>query len=154
MYRVIRPLSWAVVAVVAVASSGASPAQDRPPPAAQPKQPPVMVRKLTHSQKVFEAIAREDYDLLRTHADGLAACIKDATWRINDTERYVLLSTDFGRGVEALRKAAKDKKGDAATLAFIDMTLACVRCHRYLRDEGLARAPDLGPLAVPVADRK
>jgi hypothetical protein len=106
-----------------------------------------MVRKLTHAQKVLEALAREDYDLLRTHADGLAACVKDATWRINDTERYLMFSNDFSRSAASLQKAAKDKKGDAAALAFIDMTLTCVKCHRYLRDEGITRAPDLSPLA-------
>lgn len=146
MRRAIRP---ALLSVVALAAAGISPAQDRPAaqPKVQPKQLPVMVRKLTHAQKVFEALAREDYDLLRTSADGLAACVKDATWRINDSERYLMFSTDFSREVASLQKAAKDKRGDAATLAFIDMTLTCVKCHRYLRDEGIARVPDLGPLA-------
>jgi hypothetical protein len=112
-----------------------------------------MVRKLTHAQKVFEALAREDYPQLRTHADGLAECVKDATWRINDSERYLMSSTDFSRGVASLQKAAKDKKGDAATLAFIDMTLTCVKCHRYLRDEGITRLPDIAPPA-PAALRR
>ncbi|MBN9522842.1 hypothetical protein J0H58_30715 [bacterium] len=142
MRRAARLVLWSAVALFA---AGVSPAQDRP--AAQPKQLPVMVRKLTHAQKVLEALAREDYDLLRTHADGLAACVKDATWRINDTERYLLFSNDFAREAASLQKAAKDKRGDAATLAFIDMTLTCVKCHRYLRDEGIVRVPDLGPLA-------
>ncbi len=141
MRRAVHPALWSAVALFAV---GVSPAQDRP--AAQPKQPPVMVRKLTHAQKVLEALAREDYDLLRTHADGLAACVKDATWRINDSEQYLMFSNDFAREAASLQKAAKDRRGDAATLAFIDMTLTCVKCHRYLRDEGIAQVPDLGPL--------
>jgi hypothetical protein len=140
MRRTVRPVLWSAVALVAV---GVSPAQP------QPKQPPVMVRKLTHAQKVLEALAREDYAQLATHADGLAACVKDATWRINQTERYVMFSTDFSRGIAGLQKAAKDKKNDAATLAFIDMTMTCVKCHRYLRDEGITRVPDLGPLPPP-----
>ena len=141
MRRTVRPVLWSAVALVAV---GVSPAQDRP--AAQPKkQLPVMVRKLTHSQKVLEALAREDYTLLGTHADGLAACVKDVTWRINDSDRYLMFSTDFSRSVASLQKAAKDKKGDTATLAFIDMTMTCVKCHRYLRDEGITRVPDLAP---------
>jgi hypothetical protein len=145
MRRTVRPVLWSGVALLAV---GISPTRDRA--AAQPKkQPPVMVRKLTHSQKVLEALAREDYTLLGTHADGLAACVKDVTWRINDSERYLMFSNDFSREVASLQKAAKDKKGDAATLAFIDMTLTCVKCHRYLRDEGITRVPDLGPLAPP-----
>ncbi len=142
MRHSLRPALWSAVALL---TAGISPAQDRP--AAQPKQPPVMVRKLTHSQKVLEALAREDFALLRTHAAGLAACVTDATWRINDSERYLMFSNDFSREVASLQKAAKDKRGDAATLAFIDMTLTCVKCHRYLRDEGITRVPDIAPLA-------
>ena len=141
MRRTVRPVLWSAVALVAV---GVGTAQPQP----QPKQPPVMVRKLTHAQKVLEALAREDYAQLATHADGLAACVKDATWRINQTERYVMFSADFSRGITGLQKAAKDKKNDAATLAFIDMTMTCVKCHRYLRDEGVTRVPDLGPLPL------
>ncbi|MFO0796594.1 MAG: hypothetical protein U0804_03900 [Gemmataceae bacterium] len=142
MRRTVRPVLWSAIALVTV---GVGSAQDRP---AQPKQKqlPVMVRKLTHAQKVFEALAREDYAQMATHADGLAACVKDVTWRINDTERYLMFSNDFGREVASLQKAAKDKKGDAATLAFIDMTMTCVKCHRYLRDEGISQVPDLRPL--------
>jgi hypothetical protein len=140
MRRTVRPALWSAVALV---TFGVTPAQPQP----QPKQPPVMVRKLTHAQKVLEALAREDYAQMATHADGLAACVKDATWRINQTERYVMFSTDFSRGIASLQKAAKDKKNDAATLAFIDMTMTCVKCHRYLRDEGITRVPDLGPVA-------
>lgn len=80
--------------------------------------------------------------------------VKDATWRINDTDKYLLFSNDFRRSAENLQKAAKDKKIDAAALAHVDMTLTCVRCHRYLRDEGIARGPDLSPLAPKVAAAK
>lgn len=151
-----RPARLALLATIALLTAGVSPAQDRPAaqPKAQPKQLPVMVRKLTHAQKVFEALAREDFDLLRTHADGLAGCVKDVTWRINDSERYTLFTADFAREAASLQKAAKEKRGDAAALAFIDMTLTCVKCHRYLRDEGITRVPDIGPFAPRVAARE
>jgi len=125
---------------------GLGTAQDKPKSVDPPKKPTVMQRKLTHAQKVLEGLAMEDFDKIRNNSDGLIECIKDASWRINDTDKYVLYSNDFLRRVENLQKAAKDKKIDAAALAYVDMTLTCVKCHQYLRDTGISRAPDLSPL--------
>src|SRR5262249_17754953 len=150
-------IAWAVTAAAALLV-GLGPAQEKPKaadpsktnPAAQPKKPTVMQRKLTHAQKLLEGLALEDFDMIRTSADGLIECVKDSTWKLNDTEKYLLFSNDFLRGVENLKKAAKDKKIDAAALAYVDMTLTCVKCHRYLRDEDISLVPDLTPL-VPKA---
>lgn len=100
------------------------------------------------------SLALEDFDKIRTNSDGLIECVKEASWRINDTDKYLLFSNDFLRRVENLRKAAKDKKIDAAALAYVDMTLTCVKCHQYLRDEGIGLAPDLSPLAPKVVATK
>ena len=152
MKNLTHPAGWAVAALVAVLV-GVGKADDKPKPPA-PKKPTVMQRKLTHAQKVLEGLAKEDYDKIRAGADGLVECVKDATWRINDTDKYVLFSGDFLRSAENLRTAAKDKKVDTAALAYVDMTLTCVKCHRYLRDEGITRAPDLSPLAPRAAATK
>lgn len=137
-----RAGGWAVVAALALAAGGGR-ADDKPKPADPPKKPTVMQRKLTHAQKVLEGLATEDYDKIGKNADGLLDCLKEATWKIAQTDRYVMYSDDFRRGVEGMRKAAKDKKIDAAALAYVDITLTCVKCHRYLRDEGIALAPAL-----------
>lgn len=141
-----RAAGWAVVAAAALAA-GHGRADDRPKPADPPKKPTVMQRKLTHAQKVLEGLATEDYKKIGANADGLLDCIKDATWKIAQTDRYELYSGDFRRGVEGMKKAATDKKIDAAALAYVDITLTCVKCHRYLRDEGIALAPGLVPPA-------
>ena len=150
MNALTRPAGWAVVALAAFAL-GHGRAEDLPKkapapaakPAEPPKEPTVMQRKLAHAQKVLEGLATEDYGKIGKNADGLLDCVKDATWKIAQTDRYVLYSDDFRRGVEGMRKAAKDKKIDAAALAYVDITLTCVKCHRYLRDEGIALAPEL-----------
>ena len=134
------------VAAAAVLLVGLGTAQEKPKAADPPKKPTVMQRKLTHSQKILEGLALEDFDKIRKSSDSLIECIKDASWRINDTDKYVLFSNDFLRRVENLQKAAKDKKIDAAALAYVDMTLTCVKCHQYLRDERISHAPDLSTL--------
>lgn len=148
-----RPIIWAVaVAVVLlVGVAPGVPAQDKPKPVTPPKKPTVMQRKLVFAQKVLEGLAKEDFDKMGANADGLIECVKEVTWKLNDTEKYVLYSNDFLRRAENLKKAAQVKNIDAAALAYVDMTLTCVKCHQYLRDEGLSTAPELPPLAPKAA---
>jgi hypothetical protein len=153
MATLYRPAVLATVAAVALLAIPGT-AQEKPRATDPPKKPTVMQRKLAHAQKVLEGLALEDFDKIRTSSDGLIECVKDASWRINETDKYLLFSNEFLRTVENLRKAAKDKKVDAAALAYVDMTLTCVKCHRYLRDEGIARAPNLSPLAPTRAATK
>jgi hypothetical protein len=140
MKNLTRPLAWAVVAA-ALLLVGLGTAQEKPKAADPPKKPTVMQRKLTHAQKVLEGLALEDFDKIHSGSDGLIECYKDATWRINETDKYLLFSNDFLRRVENLKKAAKDKKIDAAALAYVDLTLTCVKCHQYLRGTGISLAP-------------
>jgi len=153
-----RSVAWAGVAAIALGSAGA--AQDRPKvpepltksrPDDPRKKLTVMQRKLAHAQKVLEGLAKEDYDKIRGGSDGLMECVKESSWRINDTDKYLLFSNEFLRTVENLRKAAKDKKIDAAALAYVDMTLTCVKCHRYLREAGIALVPAAVPPATTTA---
>jgi len=142
MHPLIRSLLWAVVAAAAVVSVGSGRAEDKPKPKADdPKKPTVMQRKLTHSQKVLEGLATNDFKKIDSGADGLIECLKDSTWKINDTDKYLLYSNEFLRRAEALKKAAKDKNTDAAALAYVDMTLTCVRCHQHLREERISALP-------------
>jgi hypothetical protein len=94
-----------------------------------------MQRKLTYSQKVLEGLAKNDFGTITSGADGLIECVNDVTWKINRTERYLLHTNEFLRSVDDLKKAAKDKNIDAASLAYVDMTLTCVRCHKFLRSD-------------------
>ena len=135
MVLLIRQIRWVVIVAIAVAV-GHGQASDAPKPAApQPKKPTVMQRKLVHAQKVLEGIAVEDYDTVVKNAEELKQCVKDATWRIIDTEKYVMFSADFMGHLDNLQAAAKKKNADAAALAYVDMTLTCVKCHKYIRDE-------------------
>jgi hypothetical protein len=136
-----------VMAVVAAALLGTSSRAEDKKPKEEPKKPTVMQRKLAHSQKVLEGLAKKDFKGLEAGADGLIECVKDATWKINETEKYLVYSNDFLRRAEGLKKAAKDKNIDAAVLCYVDMTLTCVKCHQYLRHDDVRAVPDLTQLA-------
>jgi len=141
------------VAAATMLLVGLGTAQEKPKAADPTKKPTVMQRKLTHSQKILEGLAKEDFDKIGKSSESLIECIKDASWRITDTDKYVLYSNDFLRSVQNLQKAAKDKKIDAAALAYVDMTLTCVKCHQYIRDERIGHAPDLSTNREAVATK-
>lgn len=147
MMSLLRPAGWIVVAVVAV-FVGFAEAQEKPKAKQPPKKAPtVMQRKLSHSQALLEALALNQFDRMASSAGELKQCASEASWRVVKTPKYELYSNDFIRHLEAVQAAAKKKNTDAAALAYVEVTLTCVKCHQYIRDEGVGAAPDLSPLA-------
>jgi hypothetical protein len=109
----------------------------------------LMHQKLKHAQKVLEGLAVNDFDLIATHAQELVLLSKKAEWMVLKTPKYELRSNEFRRTAEDLIQNAKQKNLDAATLAYMDMTMSCVRCHKYVRQVRQARLDD-DDSAVPV----
>jgi hypothetical protein len=94
----------------------------------------LMQQKLQHAQKVLEGIALADFDKIAKHADALNALSKAAEWRVIKTPRYEMYSDDFQRAADDLSRKATAKNLDAAALSYVELTLTCVRCHKYLRE--------------------
>jgi hypothetical protein len=94
-----------------------------------------MRAKLAHSQDVLEGLAVEDFDLIDKGAQQLSLVSEDAGWQVLQTEDYARQSADFRRSCDSLRKAAKAKNLDGAALAWMEVTMKCVQCHKYVRDE-------------------
>src|SRR6187399_311132 len=82
--------------------------------------------KLELSQHVLEGLALEDYDLISAKATKLGAMSREADWRVFENPDYDQQSVIFRRQVNALVKAARDKDLDAATLAYVRLTMSCV----------------------------
>ena len=104
------------------------------PPKKEADVKELMQQKLKHSQKILEAIATNDLDSLAKHADELIILSKEAEWKVLKTPRYETYSNDFRRNAEALIQSAKEKNLDAAALAYVDLTLNCVKCHKHVRE--------------------
>jgi hypothetical protein len=120
----------------------------------QPKEPPktgpqakpdvkaeVMKKKLMLAQKVLEGLALEDFDKIKTAADDLVTVRQHAAFMVSKTAKYEGYTNDFQKHLEELQKSAKKKNIEAASLAYVEMTLTCVRCHQYVRDEKIGAAP-------------
>ena len=97
-----------------------------------------MREKLELSQRVLEGIATEDYDLVIAKGVRLSAMTKEVDWRFFENPEYDQQSLTFRRQVDALVKAAKDKNVDAATLAYVRITMSCVDCHKMVRGKLVA----------------
>jgi hypothetical protein len=112
---------------------------DEPKKEPQDKLSELMQKKLKNSQLVLEGIALGDFEKIGKHADELIMVSKAAEWKVLKTPQYELYSNEFRRNGETLLKSAKDKNLDASALAYVELTLTCVRCHKHVREVRMAR---------------
>jgi len=94
-----------------------------------------MRAKLGHSQHVLEGLSLEDYDLIARGAQELALASQASSWQVLQTEEYARQSGEFRRSCDSLRNAAKAKNLDGAALAWMEVTMKCIQCHKYVRDQ-------------------
>lgn len=120
--------------VVLVAAIASVPAADGP--AVTDKVAAFMRAKLGHSQNVLEGLTVEDFDLIDKGAQDLALASQASSWQVLQTEDYARHSDDFRRSCNALRAAAKARNLDGAALAWMEVTMKCIQCHKYVRDAG------------------
>jgi hypothetical protein len=94
----------------------------------------LMRKKLEHAQKVLEGIALNDFDKILNHADALMQLSKEIEWQVIKTPRYEVQSNEFRRAVASLQEKATQKNLDGAALGYVELTLSCVKCHKYVRE--------------------
>jgi hypothetical protein len=100
----------------------------------QAKTAELMRKKLQQLQKVLEGIALNDFDKIIQHADELILISKETEFKVMKTPQYELYTGEFRRNAEDLVKKAKEKNIDGSTLAYMELTLTCVRCHKHCRE--------------------
>ncbi|WP_020476438.1 hypothetical protein [Zavarzinella formosa] len=107
---------------------------------------PLMAAKLKESQTLLEGLTLNDFAKVRKGAEELLRISKQAQFRkALNTPGYELYANNFQRAAETVIEKAGAKNIDGATLACVDMTITCVRCHQHTREEGLGKlAPTLG----------
>jgi hypothetical protein len=94
----------------------------------------LMKAKLNHSQKVLEGVALGDFKEIARNAEELISISKQAEWQVIHTPQYELRSNEFRRTAEELVKNAEAKNLDAAALSYVELTMTCVKCHKYVRE--------------------
>jgi hypothetical protein len=139
------------------ASTGDDKPKDKPkddPKAKPDAKADLMKKKLALAQKILDGLAMEDFDKIKTGADDLVTVRQAAAFMVGKTAKYEVYANDFQKHLEEIQKAAKKKNVEAAALGYVEMTLTCVRCHQYVRDEKIGAAPLLKPDVLTLkADR-
>jgi cytochrome c556 len=95
-----------------------------------------MKKKLDYSQAILSGLATADFDAINKNATSMDRLSKlEKFVRRSDAEEYRAQLRVFLAANKDLIKATEKKNIDGATLAFTQMTLSCVNCHKALRDE-------------------
>ena len=115
---------------------------------AQDKVAVFMKLKLKHSQQVLKGLATEDFDLIAKNSQAMSLLCEDELWQVLQTPEYSARSAEFRRSVDAVTEAARKKNLEAAALGYVDVTLKCVNCHKYVRKVRMARLEEFPQLRL------
>lgn len=95
---------------------------------------PFMRAKLAHAQDILAGLALEDFDAIARGAQELSLASQAASWQVLQTPEYARQSAEFRRSCESLKRVAKEGNLDGAALAWMEVTMKCIQCHKYVRD--------------------
>lgn len=95
--------------------------------------PKIMEKKLALANEALAGVVTRDFDKISRNADQMLKLAK-TEWVQKDSPEYREQLKDFWIVVDGLKTAADEKNGDGATIAYVQMTLSCVKCHKYLRN--------------------
>lgn len=143
MYRV-PVLLFALITVFSIQSLDApiAPAQD--PLGEKNLAPdnvaPLMRRKLDRAKNILEGLTLEQFDKIASNARSLRLLSMEAGWNVVQTEEYRKQSEDFRRACDSIEKSAVAKDIHRAALAYVALTVRCVECHSYMRENKIKLA--------------
>lgn len=93
-----------------------------------------MRAKLTNSQNVVEGLATENWDLIEGGAARMLVMSKASEWSVGETgPQYKQDTKEFVDACKQMITQAKAKNLEGATLAYLQLTMNCVECHRHVR---------------------
>lgn len=98
-----------------------------------PNAAPFMQRKLNDAREIVAGLATEDYQKISKASQDMMLLSHEADWNVFQTPEYLRMSSEFRGSAERLRDVADAGNLDGATLAYFEVTLNCVRCHKYVR---------------------
>jgi hypothetical protein len=126
------------VGVAALALSSLAPRAAAPaaPPDEPSRRGQFMRQKLEYSKGLLEGLALEDYGLVETNARALRRLSEADLWEITgmpNVEQYLGYTVEFRRVCDEIAAKGRARNIDGATLAYVQLTMSCVNCHKYAR---------------------
>jgi hypothetical protein len=97
-----------------------------------------MRQKLQASNLILEGLCTEDLALVNKGAETLMKMSKEEKWRVSNDMMYRRYSKEFGEAAEELQKEATDNDMDGTSMAWVNVTMKCLKCHEWVRNTVLA----------------
>ena len=141
-----------IIAAISVMSVEMAKSQDNPKekaPAAKRdlKVTTFMRQKLEASGEILEGLTTENADLIINGSKRLVEMSSAEKWQVQNDVMYRQFSGEFQRSATSLLEAAEKGNFDAAALKWIDVTMKCVDCHKFVR--GTRLADNTGKVITP-----
>lgn len=93
-----------------------------------------MQKKLEYSEKILAGLAKEDFDQIAKNARSMKALSQMEKWVRAGMPEYRAQLGIFQNANQQIIRMAEEDKLDGAALAFVQLTLSCVNCHKVIRD--------------------
>ncbi len=97
-----------------------------------------MRQKLAASNQILEGLCTEDLSQVAKAARQLHQMSAAEQWHVQNDVIYKQSSAEFQQITADLVKAADEKNLDRAVLKWMDATMSCVDCHRFVRGMRIA----------------
>ncbi len=128
----------------------AEPRKAEEPPASPPGRPEksedpkhilskFMRQKLQASSQILEGLCTEDLEMVSEGSAVLLQMSNEERWRVSNDIMYRRYSQEFATAVEELQKESKDQDMDGTSLAWVNVTMKCLKCHEWVRNTVLAQ---------------
>ncbi len=92
-----------------------------------------MKKKLEYSEKILAGLANEDFEAIGKTARSMSALNQIEKWVRSSLPEYRAQLHIFQNANQQLIRMADDKNLDGAALAYVQLTLSCVNCHKVVR---------------------
>ena len=93
-----------------------------------------MRQKLHASNQILEGLCTEDLQMVTEGSQTLMKMSGEERWRVSNDIMYRRYSNEFGQAVEELRSEAEDNDMDGTSLAWVNVTMKCLKCHEWVRN--------------------
>ncbi len=105
--------------------------------AAEPEEPSYwMKKKMEYSEKILAGLAKADFEAIEKNAKSMNALSQIEKWVQTGSPGYQAQLAALRSANKSLMRTAQEKDVDGASLAFMQLTLSCVQCHKIIRDSG------------------
>jgi cytochrome c556 len=93
-----------------------------------------MKKKLEYSQNILAGIATADFERIVANAQSMRNLSKIEGFIRSQTPGYRAQLNIFQESADEIIRQAKKDNVDGAALAFTQLTISCVNCHKHLRE--------------------